>query len=187
MTSEHPRATRPSTADAVIAALVLLLELAATYATVNGDPFAPVDGWGATRSTDPAAFAAVVVGCGALYWRRSHPVPSLAVATAAYALFLLRDYELGLFLAPMVALYTVATLGRARIRAALAGAVALTASLLWVHARTAAVADPGTALLAWAAFGTVMAVFLAGPFTAGELVRCRRLLADRRVLAGGPA
>ncbi|GAB2511655.1 DUF7134 domain-containing protein [Nocardiopsis aegyptia] len=177
--SAEPGTRRARALDAGIAALVLLVEIAATYGSLTGPPLDPVDGWTLARPTDAVAFAAVAVGCAALYWRRTRPVPALVVATAAYALFLLRDYELGLFLAPMVALYSVAALGRSGPAALASGSVAVAASLLWVRARTEALTDPGTALLAWVAFGTVIVVFLAGSFVAGELVRCHRLLSPR--------
>ncbi|RKS05091.1 hypothetical protein DFP74_0682 [Nocardiopsis sp. Huas11] len=202
----EPGSRRARAADAGIAALVLLVELAATYGSLTGAPLDPVEGWTLTRPTDAVAFASVVVGCAALYWRRTRPAAALLVATAAYALFLLRDYELGLLLAPMVALYSVAALGRTRtgsstapgerrarygtspagrpsaaalLAASLAGAAAVAVSLVWVRARTEAVSDPGVALLAWVAFGTVIVVFFVGSFVAGELVRCHRLLSPR--------
>lgn len=176
---------RPRTTDALVAAAVLLIELGATYGSIDGDPFAPVDGWGATRAVDPLAFAAVIVGCAVLYWRRTLPVTTLAVTAAAYCLFLLRDHELGMFLAPMVALYTAANLGRARLWAVLAGAAAMAASLVWVHARTDTIPESGVTLLSWVAFAAVIGVFFAGSFLAGELVRCHRLLAAHQITTTG--
>ncbi|WP_017583376.1 hypothetical protein [Nocardiopsis valliformis] len=171
-----PFGRRPRTTVAVIATLVLALELAAALATLDGDPFAPVSGWGATRPTDTLALALVVVGCSALYWCRTRPLTALSAATASYAVFMLLGHELGLFLAPMTALYAAAVLGISRIGSLTAGLTAYAASLYWVFERTATVADPGAALLAWVAFSTVIGVFFAGPYVAGELVRLRRLL-----------
>ena len=178
-----PFGRRPRVAVAAVATLVLAIELAATLATLDGDPFAPVSGWGATRPADALTLALVIVGCSALYWCRTRPLTALGAATAAYAAFMLLGHELGLFLAPMVALYAAAVLGAARIGALAAGLTAYAASLYWVFERTAAVTDSGAALLAWVAFSAVIGVFLAGPYIAGELVRLRRLLA----VGPGPA
>ncbi|WP_435113389.1 DUF7134 domain-containing protein [Nocardiopsis synnemataformans] len=175
-----PATGRPRVNDAVVAGAVLVIELLATYGSVNGDPLDPVAGWNTTQPTDPWAFVIVVVGCAALYWRRASPLITLSVATGAYSVFLLRDHEPGMFLAPMVALHTMASLGYARFHTALAGIVCMSASLWWVHVRTADITDPGVGLLAWVAFGTVILVFFAGSYVVGELVRCRRLLLTRR-------
>lgn len=164
----------PRAVDAVVAGVVLAIELFATYGTVVGDPLNPVAGWNTTEPVDVWSFVLVTVGCAALYWRRTLPVTTLLVTTATYSIFLLRDHELGMFLAPMVALFTMATLGYGRFHAALAGAVCVSASLWWVHARTGDIADPGTAMLAWVAFGVVTLVFFVGSYVAGELVRCVR-------------
>ncbi|GHD25812.1 hypothetical protein GCM10007147_23280 [Nocardiopsis kunsanensis] len=126
---------------------------------------------------DPFAFAAVVTGCAALYWCRARPVAALAVSTAAFVFFLWRDHELGLFLAPMAALYATAVHGAPRAWPLAAVVAGVGASLLWVHRRVAEVAEPGAALLAWVAFPTVILVFLAGSYAVGELVRCHRELA----------
>lgn len=151
----------------------------AALATVGGAPFAPVTGWGATRPADALTLTLVVVGCAALYWCRTRPSAALFTAATAYAAFMLLGHELGLFLAPMVALYAAAVLGTPRAGALLAGVAAYAASLFWVYERTSTITDPGAALLAWAAFGTVIGVFLAGPYVAGELVRQRRTLTAR--------
>lgn len=178
-TESPPRHRRARGADLAVAALVLVIELAAALGDVDGDPFAPVDGWGLTRAPDTLTFVLVAAGCAALYWRRTRPVPALLATCAAYAGYLLLGHELGLFLAPMVALYTVAALGASRTWAAVAAAAAYAASLAWVHERVTDVTDPGAALLAWVAFAAVIGLFLAGPYVAGELVRQRRMLAAR--------
>ncbi|MFE9242979.1 hypothetical protein [Nocardiopsis sp. NPDC006938] len=177
-----PAPTRNPRARALVpvaASLVLLLELAATLASVGGDAFAPVAGWGATRPADTLTFVLVGIGCAALYWSRTRPLTVLFAATGAYAAFLLLGHEPGLFLAPMFALFTAALQGAPRGAVLFAGAAAYAASLYWVYERAATIADPGAALLAWVAFGTVTGVFLAGPYVAGELVRLRRALTGR--------
>lgn len=168
---------RPRVTVAVVATLVLALELAATLATLDGDPFAPVSGWGATRPADALTLALVIIACSALYWCRTRPLAALGAATAAYAAFMLLGHELGLFLAPMAALYAAAVRGASRVGALVAGLTAYAASLYWVFERTTAVTHSGAALLAQVAFSAVIGVFLAGPYVAGELVRLRRLLA----------
>ncbi|MGW5877610.1 DUF7134 domain-containing protein [Nocardiopsis terrae] len=178
---------RPRAFDALVATVVLLVELFATYGALTGPPLAPVDGWVATRQIDPLSFALALVGCGALYWRRRLPATTLAVATLAYAAFLLRDHELGMFLAPMVALYTASALALPRMIPALATAVGLGASLWWVHTRTAGLTDPGVAMLAWIAFGAVIVLFLVGSYVAGELVRCHRELDEHEERHGNRA
>lgn len=174
-TTHTSRSGRPWTV-AVVATLVLFLELGATLASLSGDPFAPVAGWGATRPADTLTFVLVVIGCSALYWCRTRPLAALATATTAYAAFMLLGHELGLFLAPMAALFAAAVLGSSRTGALLAGVAAYAASLFWVYERTSTVTDPGAALLAWVALGTVIGVFLVGPYVAGELVRLHRSL-----------
>ena len=171
--------------DAAIAALVLAIELFATWDSINADPFSPVDDWGATNSTDLTAFIAVTLGCVALLWRRRYPITVLAVTVASLGIYLLRDYELGLFLPVMVAIYTVVSLGQSRIWTAIGALASLVVSLWWVHLRTEPIADDGVALLAWVAFGTVFAVFYFGPFALGEVVGNHRLL--REIAIENPA
>lgn len=175
-----PTTDGPRVNDAVVAGVVLVIEFLATYGSLNGEPLNPVAGWNTTQPVDPWAFVIVVVGCAALYWRRAFPLITLFVVTGSYSLFLLRDHELGMFLAPMAALYTTAFLGYARFHAVLAGIVCMSASLWWVYVRTADIADPGVSMLAWVAFGAVILVFFAGSYVAGELVRCRLLPPTRR-------
>ena len=167
---------RRTSALVVLAVVVLLIELGATYGSVSGDRFAPVAQWGLTRPTDGFAFALVVIGCGALCFLGRFPLPSSAVATASYVAFALRDYELGMFLPPMVVVFVLVARRGARLAAALCALVSLAAGLVWVSHRAGTLADSGTALLTWVAFGTVLAVFFVVPFLLGEIVRLRSLL-----------
>ncbi|PWV46749.1 hypothetical protein [Nocardiopsis sp. L17-MgMaSL7] len=173
----EPTRTRPLV-DALIAGVVLAVELLDAYGSLDGEPLNPVAGWNTAQHTDPWAFVLVVVGCGALYWRRTHPVVTLAITTVAYSAFVLRDFELGMFLAPMVALYTAAALGRSRALALLAVLACTSASAWWLYTRASDIADPGVAVLAWIAFGAVILAFFVGSYVAGELVRCHRLLSS---------
>lgn len=178
--SPNPTGQRFRVTDALMAGVVLAIELFDAHGSLDGEPLDPVAGWNTTQNTDLWAFVLVLLGCGALYWRRTRPVTTLAVATVAFSLFVLRDFELGMFLAPMVALYTVAALGRARLPALLAGVVCLSASMWWLYTRTSEVTDPGVGVLAWVAFGSVILIFFAGAYVAGELMRCHRLLSSYR-------
>ncbi|MBB6172890.1 asparagine N-glycosylation enzyme membrane subunit Stt3 [Nocardiopsis mwathae] len=178
--SSDPTEKRFRGTDALIAGVVLAIELFDAYGSLGGDPLDPVAGWNTAQNTDPWAFVLVLLGCGALYWRRTHPVTTLAVATAAFSVFLLRDFELGMFLAPMVAFYTVAALGRERFPALLAGTVCMSATVGWLYTRTSEITDAGVGVLAWVAFGSVILIFFAGSYVAGELVRCHRLLSSYR-------
>jgi signal transduction histidine kinase len=77
------------------------------------------------------ALALVVIACLVLAWRRRWPVAVLAVSTAAVAAYSLLGYINGsALLAPVIALYAVAT--QASIRRAAACAVATAAVLLTV-------------------------------------------------------
>jgi hypothetical protein len=176
--SSDPTRQRFRVTDALIAGVVLAIELFDAYGSLDGEPMDPVAGWNTTQNTDLWAFVLVLLGCGALYWRRTRPVTTLAVATAAFAVFVLRDFELGMFLAPMVALYTVAALGRERLPALLAGLVCMSASVWWLYTRTSQIADPGVAVLAWVAFTAVILVLFAGSYFAGELVSCDRMFSS---------
>lgn len=166
-----------------IAVVVLLIEFGATYGSVTGDPFVPVEQWGPTRPTDGLAFAMVILGCGALAFLGRFPFIAASVATASYCAFALRDYELGMFLAPMVAIFLLVATRGSRLAAALCALASLAAGLLWVDSRAETLTDSGTALLTWVAFGTVLAAFFIVPFLLGEIVRLRSLLRSRR----GPA
>lgn len=173
-----PTGTRPRVVDALIAGVVLAIELLDAYGSLDGEPLNPVDGWNTAQHTEPWAFAFVVVGCAALFWRRTHPVATLTVTATAYTAFVLSDFELGMFLAPMVALHTVAAVGSGRLPALLAGLVCTSASAWWLYTRASDITDPGAGVLAWVAFGSVILVFFVGSYVTGELVRCHRLLSS---------
>lgn len=163
-----------------LALVVLTIELGATIGTVNGEPFSPVAGWGPTRPIDALGFATVVVGCGALAFFDRFPRTVAVIATASYAVFALRDYELGMFLPPMVVTFALAALTRHRAPAILAALTSLAAALIWVAGRTAPIADPGVALLGLVAFAAVLAVFFLVPPLIGEIVRTRSMLRQVR-------
>ncbi|WP_375003043.1 hypothetical protein [Aeromicrobium sp. CTD01-1L150] len=163
---------------ATVALLVLIVELGATIGTVAGDPFSPVAAWGLTRSPDALTFVTVVIGCAVLGLFGRFPRAVAAVATASYIVFALRDHELGMFLPPMVVLFALAALGRHRPTALLCALTSLAAAAVWLAARTAPIAEPGVALLAWVAFGTVLAVFFLAPLLIGEIVRLRSMLRE---------
>lgn len=173
MTAETPP-RRTWRFDALIATFIVAIELFATWDSADSDGFAPVDEWAATRDIDALAYFAVVVGCAALFWRRRYPVATLLVSGGAFILFMLRDYELGLFLPVIVMVYTAASLGASRLWTILVAAGSMAVSLWWVAERVAPVSDDGTITLAWVAFGTVFAWFYLGPLLVGELVHSRR-------------
>lgn len=151
---------------------VLIIELAATYGSLTGEPLNPVENWTVTRSTDWLAFAAVAGGCVALYWRRTRPLLVLIVSTLSYCAFILRDYELGLFLPVMLMLYFFIAQGHSRMWAIGSAAASLAVSLFWVSERAAHL-DSGVAMLAWVAFGTVYGVFFIVPMLIGEIARLK--------------
>lgn len=165
---------------AVVAAVVLIIELGATIGAVTGAPFSPVSGWGQTHPIDVFTFVVVVVGCLELALFGRFPITAAIIATASYVVFALRDHELGMFLPPMVAIFALAALTRHRIVAILCALVSLAVALIWVAHRAAAIVEPGVALLVWVAFGTVFAVFYLGPLLVGELIRTRSLLREAR-------
>ncbi|WP_147916129.1 hypothetical protein [Ruania zhangjianzhongii] len=163
-----------------VALAVLVIELGATLGTVNGEPFSPVAGWGPTRPADALAFAAVVLGCGALALIDRFPRTVAVVATGSYVVFALRDHELGMFLPPMVATFALAALTRHRRTAIVSALTSLAAAMIWVAGRTGTIADSGVALLGWVAFAAVLAVFFLVPLLIGEIVRTRSLLRAAR-------
>lgn len=143
---------------------------------MTGEPFAPVAGWGPTLPTDGLAFVAAILGCGALAFLRRFPLAAGAIASTSYVAFAVRDYELGMFLPPMVAVFVLVATGRSRGLAVVYALVALGAGLVWVSRRASPVLDPGAAVLTWVAFGTVLASFFLLPYLLGELVRLRSLV-----------
>lgn len=168
---------------AVVALVVLIIELGATIGSVTGEPFAPVNGWGSTRPADALAFAMVVLGCAALAVFDRFPLTVATIATAAYVVFALHDHEWGMFLPPIIAIFALAAPARRRLAAIVCALASLAVALVWVGHRAAPIADPGVALLAWVAFGTVLAVFFLVPLLIGEVVRTRLELRDARAPA----
>lgn len=165
--------TRHTLIWAAVALIVLVIELGATLGTVTGEPFSPVSGWGQTRPIDVLTITTVILGCMALALFGRFPIASATIATASYVVFALRDHELGMFLPPMVAIFALAALTRHCFVAILCALGSLAAALVWVSHRAATIAEPGVALLAWVAFGTVLAVFFLLPLLVGEIVRTR--------------
>ncbi|MFA1822823.1 hypothetical protein ACDX78_22185 [Virgibacillus oceani] len=180
MESKRSESTNVSTSqrtliiNIVLTIVVLGVELMATYASLTGEPLNPVDNWSVTRGTDWVAFAAVVIGCCSLYWRHTHPILALVVATSSYCVFMLREYELGLFLPAMLMLYTIIASGHSRKWAVGMAAASIAISLFWLYERLVLLEDAGVTMLAWVAFGTVFGVFFAVPLLIGEIVRLRR-------------
>lgn len=165
----------------LVAFVVLFIELGVTIGTVTGDPFAPVDGWGPTRSVDALTFVMVVLGCAALALFARFPLAVAMIATASYVVFAVRDYEPGMFLPPMVVIFALTALTRHRPVAVCCTLASLAAALVWVGHRIATITDSGVALLAGVAFGAVFAVFFIAPLLVGEIVRARSQL--RKALA----
>lgn len=156
-----------------VAVVTLLIELGATIGTVGGTPFSSVEGWGPTRPTDALAFALVTTGSLSLGLFDRLPVAAALGCTVSYLVFALRDYELGLFLPPMIVIFAL-TAKSGRLSMAIICAIAnLGAALVWVGQRTLTIHDPGAALLTWVAFGTVLGVFFVAPILVGEIVRLR--------------
>lgn len=175
--------TRRTLIWVVVSLVVLAAELGATIGTVTGDPFAPVDRWGPTRPADALAFAMVVLGCAVLVVFDRFPVTVAMIATASYIVFAVRDHELGMFLPPMVAIFALSALARHRLAAIFCALANLAAALVWVAQRTATITDPGVSLLAWVAFGTVLAAFFLVPLLVGEIVRTRSEFREARSFA----
>ncbi|GAB3998583.1 hypothetical protein GCM10029992_24790 [Glycomyces albus] len=175
-----PGTTRRTLAWASVALAVLLVELGATIGSATGEPFAPVDGWSPTRSADALTFATVILGCAVLALFGRFPLTAATVATASYLVFALLDHELGMFLPPMVAVFGLVAWAGHRLAAIAFAAASLAASLVWVSGRAATIAEPGVALLAWVAFGGVLASFFLVPLLVGEIVHNRSMLREAR-------
>ncbi|HJB63898.1 MAG TPA: hypothetical protein H9769_09355 [Candidatus Microbacterium pullistercoris] len=177
--------TRRTLAWIVIALVVLIIELGATIGSTTGESFSPVDGWGETRHADTLTFVIVVVGCGTLAFFDRFPRTVAIISTASYLVFALRDHELGMFLPPMVVIFGLAAHGGRRFAAISFAVASLAAGLVWVASRAGTVEEPGVALLAWVAFGSVLAAFFCVPLLIGEIVRARSMLHDARSAAAG--
>lgn len=172
---------RGHTATLITAALVTLVELGATLSGQGGDPVDLVAGWAPTRPGDIWAIILTAVGCAALFVISRFPLIALLTSSAAYIVFIMRDYEFGMTLPAMVAIFIVAAGSRGRFTALTAALMCLTATAVWIFMRTATITDSGVAILVWVAFGTVSAAFFFLPALFGELVRLRRLTAESKI------
>ncbi len=170
--------TRRTLTWTAVALVVLIVELGATIGSVTGEPFSPVDGWGQTRSADALTFAAVILGSAILALFGRFPLAVATITTASYLVFVLLDHELGMFLPPMVAVFGLVGILFPRLAAILCAVASLAASLIWVSGRVAPIDEPGVALLAWVAFGSVLAAFFFVPLLIGEIVLARSMLRE---------
>lgn len=168
--------TRRTMLYAFGAAVVLLVEVGALIGSQAGAPFAPVEGWAPARRPDMVAFALAVLGCCALGFLQRFPTTAAIVATAAYVGFAVLDYELGMFLPPMVAIFALVAWQHRSLVSILCTGASLAAAASWVGHRAATIQTPGVALLTWVAFGTVLAMFFLLPLLGAEILRARVLL-----------
>lgn len=83
-----------------------------------------------------------------------------------------------MFLPPMVAILGLTAQARHRFAAIGCAVLSLAAGLFWVQGRVATITEDGVALLAWVAFGTVLAAFFLVPIMVGEIVRARSMLRE---------
>jgi signal transduction histidine kinase len=155
-------------ADSVLALLLAGLGIAGTAALAShrAPNEAPVSGW---------AFVLVVVAALALAGRRVWPVATLALATLAVSVYLVRGYPYGpILFTVLVAVYTVARHLPMR-RAAVVAVVALVVLLMHVFAGPGA--GPG-----WVGIipGSAWVVV---PFAVGVIVRLNREAAARERIA----
>lgn len=172
---------------AAVTLLVTTIELGATLGGLNAEPSELV-GWAPTRPGDGWAVLLTVVGCGALIGVLRYPVLALAVSTGAYITFILRDYEFGMTLPAMVAIFILTATGKRRLLALSSGLVCLAATLMvWLAQRTTTIAEADATILVWIAFGTVTAVFFLLPALLGELIRLRRQIGGRGQRRGDTA
>ncbi len=96
------RNTNPLVVDAIFAVIVLIAGLLSLTAEPTPDHPTP---------TDALAVILVVVGFGAIAFRRRFPIAVLGVATLATIVYVVRDYpDNGLPVMALIALYTVASL-----------------------------------------------------------------------------
>jgi signal transduction histidine kinase len=117
--------------DAVFAVVVTVVLLAGTWGEAHPGSVSNRSQFPAHLAPHPrpAAYLLVVVACMALAWRRRRPVAVLVVSTAAVTAWTLLGYVNGaVLLAPIVALYAVAT--RVSVRRAIALGVATLAVLM---------------------------------------------------------
>ena len=119
------------------------------------------------RGLDPMAYAILLIGPVALFWRRRFPVTVFAVAAAASILFAARSTpDWSYAIAPGIALVTLARQGRPRAAAISAGA-ALVSYLLALRAFAGplgvpAAARPTLGVAILIAVGSVLVIALGG-------------------------
>lgn len=160
----------------ITAVLVAVIELGATLDGLDGEPLDLIDGWAPTRAGDLWSILLTVTGSAAVFAVLRFPVTALTVSSGAYIAFILRDYEFGMTLPAMVAIFVLTARGPYRLLALGAAMACFATTLVWIAQRTATIADERATILAWVAFGTVCAVFFLLPALFGELVRLRRLI-----------
>lgn len=163
-----------------VAVLVTAIEMSATYSSLRGEPMTLVDEWTPARPGDAIALVLTGVGCGALFAIRRFPRTATVVAVASYGGFVWRDYDFGMTLPAMVAIFVLVAMEGRRLAATSAALACLLASLWWVSGRADSVSDSGIATLIWVAFGTVSTVFFLAPLLLGEIVRLRTALRATR-------
>ncbi|MGO8725843.1 MAG: sensor histidine kinase [Streptosporangiaceae bacterium] len=104
------RSFRPAVRDMVIALVVTVALVYGAYGEAHPSTNAYFTGGHHLPHTPAAALILVAVACLVLAWRRRWPVAVLGVSVAAATIYTLLGYVIGAVLvAPMIALYTVAT------------------------------------------------------------------------------
>jgi signal transduction histidine kinase len=100
----------PPTRRALLADILLALGLAVAMAAITAKIGADDDS--GSRSLDALAYAWIVLTAGALGLRRRFPLSVLAVTTVTVLLYLFGDYPGGpIYVGPVIAMYTVVSLG----------------------------------------------------------------------------
>jgi signal transduction histidine kinase len=109
-TAARWRSFRPPVRDVLIALAVTVALVYGAYGEAHPSTLAYFSGGHHLPHTPAAALILVAVACLVLAWRRGWPVAVLGVSVAAATIYTLLGYVNGAVLvAPMIALYTVAT------------------------------------------------------------------------------